>query len=225
MAKAMADLAIKKGATAAIITEQSSFAADLGNLFVDEAFPAVKGKVVANESFEQGVKDYRSQATKIMATNPKVIILNPTSPATGIALLKQFRQLGYKGPFVGNFFGGSREVEALTEAQGMIYVSDPVFTESPLKQKVFADYEKIYGKTPDLSWPVGARYDAVYILKQAFETVGDDPTAVKDYLHNLPTDFTGILGTYRFNKDNADITNIKPSIAEIKGGKSVVVQQ
>jgi branched-chain amino acid transport system substrate-binding protein len=220
MARAMAEIAIKKGSEVAIITEQSAFAADLGDLFVKEALPAVKGTIVVNESFEQGVKDYRAQITKIIAANPQVVVLNPTSPATGVALLKQFRQLGYKGPFVGNFFGGSTEVQALSEAQGMVYVSDPVFSESPLKQKVFAAYEQKYGKAPELPWPVGARYDAVYLLKQAFETVGTNPTAVRDYLHNLPQDFTGVLGTYRFNKDNADITNVKPSIAIIQNKKS-----
>ncbi len=224
MAKAMASIAMQKGNTAAIITEESAFAADLGDLFVQE-YSSLGGKVVDNESFQQGEKDERSQISKILATNPKIVILNPTSPATGVAILKQFRQLGYKGSFVGNFFGGSKEVQALTEAQGMVYVSDPVFSESPLKQKVFAEYEQKYGSAPDLPWPVGARYDAVYMLKQAFEAVGDNPTAVKDYLHNMPTDFTGILGTYRFDKNDADITNVHPSIAIIQNNKSVLLKQ
>lgn len=224
MAKSMATIAKQKGDTVAIITEQSAFAADLGELFVDE-YTKLNGKVVANEGFLQGEKDQRSQISKIIATNPKVVVLNPTSPATGVAILKQFRQLGYKGLFVGNFFGGSKEVQNLSEAQGMIYVSDPVFSESSLKQKVFAEYERKFGGVPDLPWPVGARYDVIYILKQAFEAVGDDPTAVKNYLHNIPSDFTGILGTYRFNKDNADITNVHPSVAVIQDNKSVLLKQ
>jgi hypothetical protein len=43
--------------------------------------------------------------------------------------------------------------------------------------------------------------------------VGDDPTAVRDYLSTMP-DFTGILGTYRFD-ENHDITNVKPVVNTI----------
>jgi ABC-type branched-subunit amino acid transport system substrate-binding protein len=107
----------------------------------------------------------------------------------------------------------------------MIYISDAILAESPLKQRVFTDYKQKYGAIPDLAWPAGARYDAVYILKQAFETVGDNPTDVMNYLHHMPKDFTGILGTYRFNADNADITNVKPSVAVIKNNTSVLLEK
>lgn len=224
MAKSMASVAIEKGKTAAILSEQSAFASDLRDLFVKE-YEMSGGKIVDNQNFLQEDKDQRTQISKIIATNPGVVIINPNSPATGIAALKQFRQLGYRGQFIGNFFGGSKEVEILPEAQGMIYISDPVFSESPLKKKVFAEYNTKFGQIPDLGWPVSARYDAVYILKNAFEAVGNDPVAIKDYLHNMPEDFTGILGTYRFNKDNADITDVHPSIAVIQNNTSVLLKK
>jgi branched-chain amino acid transport system substrate-binding protein len=220
MAKSMSGVAIKYGKSVAIIGELSEFASDLRDLFIKE-FKQAGGIVVDQEDFQQGEKDFRSQVSKMIAKKPSVIMVNPNSPSAGIAALKQIRELGYKGQIVGNFFGGSKEVQALPEAQGMIYISDPVLALSPLKQKVFDMYKAKYGVTPDLEWPVGSRYDAVYILKQAIEAVGDDPTALKDYLHNMPTDFTGILGTYRFEKDSADITNVKPSVAQIKDYKTV----
>ncbi len=224
MAKSMTTVAIEKGKSAAIISEQSAFATDLRDIFISD-FEKAGGKILASENYDQGGRDFRTQATKIVSLNPSVVVINPNGPDSGIAAMKQLRQLGYKGPFVGNFFGGSLSVQKTSEAQGMIYVSDPVFSESPLKQKVFSAYEQKYGMAPDLPWPVGARYDAIKILAQAFESVGDDSTAVMNYLHHMPTDYTGILGTYRFNENDADITNVHPSLAEIQNNKSVLLKQ
>ncbi len=223
MSKAMSDIALQKGNTVAIISEQSAFASDLRDLFIKN-YEQAKGVVVANENYEQDGRDFRTQITRIISLNPSVVVINPNGPESGIAIMQQLRQLGYKGEFVGNFFGGSKQVQEAPEAQGMMYVSDPVFEESPLKQEVFAKYEEKYGIVPDLPWPVGSRYDAIYLLKQAIENVGENPVDIANYLHNMPQDFTGILGTYRFNKNTADITNVKPSVAIIQNNTSVLVK-
>lgn len=223
MGASMAKVALEKGKTAAVISEQSAFASDLRDLFID-SYEKNGGKILTSEKFDQESRDFKTQITKIVDLNPSVVAVNPNGPDTGIVIIKQLRQLGYRGSLVGNFFGGSIQVQKTPEADGMIYVSDPVFSESPIKKRVFAEYEKKYGSSPDLPWPVGARYDAVYILKQAFENVGNDPTAVMEYLHNMPTDFTGVLGTYRFKSDSADVTNVHPSIAVIQNGVSVPVK-
>lgn len=223
MSAAMAQEALKVGNTAAIISEESAFASDLRDLFI-ENFEGNGGVVVANENYEQGGRDFRTQVAKIVALNPSVVVVNPNGPDSGIAILEQLEQLGYDGALVGNFFGGSAQVQALPAAQGMVYVSDPIFAENELKQRVFALYEATYGAAPDLPWPVGARYDAVYLLKEAVEAVGTNPTDIAAYLHNMPKDFTGILGTYRFEADSADITNVKPSVAVIKNGTSVLAE-
>lgn len=220
MGRGMAEVAFGKGKKAAIISEQSAFASDLRDFFVDN-YNKLGGEVVSSEGFGQGSRDFRTQILKVIGNRPDILVLNPNGPESGVALLKQLRQLGYKGPLVGNFFGGSSQVQKTSEAEGMIYVADPTFSESPLKQKVFVAYKQKYGVEPDLPWPVGARYDAVYILEQAITAVGDDPTALMNYLHNMPKDFTGIIGTYRFNKNNADISNVQPSIAVIKNGSSM----
>ncbi len=222
MAQAMATQALKKGKRVAIITEHSAFASDLEHFFVQDV-PAGGGAVVAQEIFEQGTRDMRTQITKLLASKPDVVVLNPNGRDTGLAILKQLSDQGYQGPLVGNFFGGSRDVQLSTQAQGMVYVSDPVFVESPLKQKVFAAYIHRY-EQPDMEWPVGSRYDAIYILKDALLAVGDDPTKLKDYLHHMPKAFTGILGTYRFDANDADITNVQPSIAKIQNFISVPVK-
>ncbi len=214
MAYAMAHVAVSKGKKAAILSEISAFASDLRDFFIND-FMIDGGTITANENFQQGAKDFRTQITKIINTQPEIVVINPTSPATGIIALQQLRALGFKGQVIGNFFGGSKEVQATPEAQGMIYVSDPVFADSPIKRHALEAYAEEYGSTPDLEWPLGARYDAVYILRDALIAVGDDPTKIKDYLHNMPSDFKGVLGAYRFEENSGDITNIQPSILRI----------
>jgi ABC-type branched-subunit amino acid transport system substrate-binding protein len=213
MAKSMAEIVKTKGTKAAIITEISAFSSDLGDLFVKE-YQSLGGTIVSDQNFQQGVKDYRSQILKIVTSKPEVVVVNPIGPNTGIPVLKQLRQLGYSGPIVGNFFGSSKEVQELTEAKDMIYISDPTIADGSLKKKLLESYKNKYGSTPDLEWPLGARYDAVYILKGALEAVGNEPEDIKNYLYSMPP-FSGIIGTYTFDK-NGDITNVKPVVAEIK---------
>ena len=223
MAAAMARQALKYGSRVAIISEESAFATDLRDLFIVDITKA-GGTIVDNENYPQGARDLATQATKIVAAKPDVIVANPNSTNTGLVILQNIRGLGYQGQFIGNFFGGSTTIQESKYAQGMVYVSDPVFAESPLKQKVFDEYKARFGSYPDLPWPVGARYDALYILKDAFLAVGDDSTAVMGYLHHMPSDFTGILGTYRFHENDADITNIAPTVAKIEHSTSIEVQ-
>ncbi len=218
----MAKVALEKGKRAVVLSEQSAFSTDLKNLFIEE-YKKRGGTVVNNQEYPQGAKDYRSQISKMLAEKPEVVVLIPNGPATGIPALKQFRELGYKNVFVGNLFGGSIEVQSIPEAQGMIYVSDPIIAEGSAKKELFDKYKANFGEYPDLEWATGASYDAVYILKQAFEAVGDDPTKVKDYLYKMP-EFTGILGAYRFDS-NGDMTKSKPAVAEIKNNTSVLISQ
>jgi ABC-type branched-subunit amino acid transport system substrate-binding protein len=125
--------------------------------------------------------------------------------------------LGYGGPFIGNFFGGSGDILTMKEAGGMIYVSDPILSDSQTKIDLFNKYEQKFGPYTYIEWPLGSRYDTMRILEEALRAVGDNPTAIKDYLYKMP-DFTGIIGTYRFD-ENGDITDVKPSIGRIVNGK------
>ncbi|MEK7531306.1 MAG: ABC transporter substrate-binding protein [Patescibacteria group bacterium] len=213
MANGMASEVIIHAKKSAIISEESEFAQDLKNLFVAQ-YQELGGAVLSMQDFPQGSKDVRTQITKILAAKPEVVVVNPNSPATGLAVLKQLKEQGYKGVVVGNFFGSSVEVQAAPEAKGMIYVADPSVISTPEKERFFAEYKERFGTTPSLEWPAVARYDAVHILEQAIRAVGDDPTVIKNYLYDLKS-FTGLIGTYGFDS-NGDVVGIKPTVAVIK---------
>lgn len=54
-------------------------------------------KIIASVRFERGTKDYTSVLTKIIAKNPDMIETGYTDPTGEALILKQARELGYKG--------------------------------------------------------------------------------------------------------------------------------
>lgn len=200
-----------------IISEISEFATDLRDNFKRE-FEALGGTVIAAD-FPQGSKDVRTQLTTILSQQPQAIFLNPNGPPGALAILKQLKELGFTGQLYGNAFGSSKEVQLAEEAQGLIFTSDPVLPDNELKQEFFRKYQERYGSLPDLDYPAAARYDGIYILKQALENVGDDPTKIRDYLYEMPP-YTGVLGTYTFD-ENGDVVGIVPGVNQIKDGQVV----
>ena len=68
----------------------------------DEASRYMVGKVggleiIASEFFERGTKDFTSLLTRIIAKKPDMIETGMTDPTSQALVLKQARELGYKG--------------------------------------------------------------------------------------------------------------------------------
>lgn len=119
------------------------------------------------------------------------------------------------------FFGGSEDVRRLSEADGMIFFADPIVKEGGGKSKLFEKYKEKYGSYPAFDFPAVSQYDAVYMLKEAIEQVGDEPANIADYLYR--TEFEGLLGKYRFD-ENGDAVGITPSVKQIKNGEAVLYE-
>jgi branched-chain amino acid transport system substrate-binding protein len=54
-------------------------------------------KIIASEFFERGIKDFTPLLTKIIAKNPDMIETGMSDPTSQALMLKQARELGYKG--------------------------------------------------------------------------------------------------------------------------------
>ena len=54
-------------------------------------------KIIASEFFERGIKDFTPMLTKIIAKNPDMIETGMSDPTSQALMLKQARELGYKG--------------------------------------------------------------------------------------------------------------------------------
>jgi len=203
----------------AIIHEQSSYATGLMMAF-RESFTARDG-VVTVEGYPVGSKDVRTQLTLLLQKKPEAFFIDPDTPSTALAIIQQLRQLGYEGPLYGNFFGSSSAVQESGFAEGMIFFADPEAPAGSEKERLLVEYGRRYGGKPEFSYPFIARYDTMQLLFHAIDEVGDDPAAIKDYLHTMPV-YRGILGDYKFD-ENGDNVYAQPVVLQIVNGEVKVI--
>jgi len=203
-----------------VIYEQTDYPVGLKNAF-KQRFEDLGGEVV-EESYLQDAKDMRTQITKLLAKNVEIVFINPNTPATGTIILKQLKEQGYQGEIYGNYIGSNPEIQKLTEAENMIFYSDPYIPDNEIKAHILEKYKEKTGGPPAFEYPALSRYDVVYVLKEAIENVGEDPTAIRDYL--LSHSFTGALGDFHYD-NNGDVIGINPSLYQIKNGEAILYEK
>jgi ABC-type branched-subunit amino acid transport system substrate-binding protein len=69
---------------------------------------------------------------------------------------------------------------------------------------------------------MGTSYDSVYLIKEAIEAVGENPTKMRDYFYNIKN-HKSIVGTYHFDK-NGDMVGIEFVEKQIKDGELEIVK-
>lgn len=217
--KMLAEQIISKFKKVAIITEQTEYPVALAKFFKEE-YESLDGQVVAEEVFTTGVTDFRSSLTKIKASNPEAIFINPQTGANASRIAKQARDLGIKAPFYAAFFTGEDYVKAGSQSEGTIIVDVPVLDPTNAKAKAFMEnYTQTYGKESPYPFHSGALYDQLYILAKAIEASGYDADKVKDYLYDMPgTD--GVIGKVSFD-DKGDVEGVNLSVRQVKNGEVV----
>lgn len=115
----------------------------------EAAYQAVGAKFVAKEFFERERVDFVPLLTRVLAQNIDAFELNGNSPQTAGLLVKQLRELGFKGPIIRT--GGDATADILKiagkDATENVYVHQPINTESPAIQEYAKRFEAKY-KTP-----------------------------------------------------------------------------
>ena len=113
--KEIAEYIIKKlgHKTAAIIYENSSYGKTLSSIFIDE-FKKMGGTILAEEVIEKGGRDFRSQITRIGATNPPVTVTYAYYAEGGL-IVRQAAELGVKTQFISH---GSIQNNSFAEIAG-----------------------------------------------------------------------------------------------------------
>ena len=99
------------------------------------------------ELYERAQKDFQPMFTKILKLNPDLIDLGSSPPGTAGLLIRQARELGYKGKFLKTGGAGPEEIVAVAgkeASEGLISVlyADPA---NPGFAKLSAEYEKTEG--------------------------------------------------------------------------------
>jgi branched-chain amino acid transport system substrate-binding protein len=169
------------------------------------------GSVVAFESHGPKDQDFSAQLTKITAAKPDFIFL-PENYNFVALIVKQARDLGYKGPFMGSDSWGSAELMTLCgdDCKGLYFSTHYAAAGATGATKAFIDkYQAKYGYVPDdvaaLTW------DALGIVLQAIRDAGTvDPDVrkmrqrIRDNMKKIES-FEGITGAMRFDDEGDPI--------------------
>ncbi|WP_429976380.1 ABC transporter substrate-binding protein [Enterococcus sp. DIV0086] len=163
-----------------------------------------KGRIVAEENFTAGDKDFQAMLTKIKDKDFNVIYIPGYYTEAGL-IIKQARELGIKQPIIGaDGFGDEKLVETAGASNVKnVYYTGHFSTKALATNKVesFVEaFKKKYNKPPS-SFNALA-YDSVYMIKQAIEDEGKaTPEAINKGLANLK-DFEGVTGKISMDKEH-----------------------
>jgi branched-chain amino acid transport system substrate-binding protein len=169
------------------------------------------GSVVAYQSFTTKDTDFSSQLTQIVKSGAQVLF-TPQYYNEVPLIVRQAKDLGWKGPIVGSDSWGSAEtVELCGEAcYGLYFSSHYAAAGAKGATKAFIDrYTKNYGYIPDdvaaLTW------DALQLVQKAIQDTGKitgkiekDRMAVRDSFAKIKN-FAGITGNMTFTEEGDPI--------------------
>ncbi len=208
--------------TAAVLSDvKSDYSVGLAKFF-KQGFLASGGKIVAEENYSGGDKDFNAQLTAIKTANPDGIFVPGYYTEVGLIAL-QAKQLGINCPIFG---GDGWESSSLVPIGGSALEGDYFSTHfspddtSPAVQNFVKSYQARYNETPDAMAALG--YDSAMMLADAIKRAGSaDPAKIRDALA-ATKDFHGVTGVISMD---ADRNASKPAvILTIKNGRFQYVE-
>lgn len=148
--------------------------------FFTKSFKEYGGKIVADEGHRGEDVDFRAQLTKIMQSNPDVLVLPTMGKCLPLAV-KQAREMGMKQPIIGgDGYGDFMWEIAGKEAMKNTFWISHVAKEDPALKDFFAKYKKQAGTECQEFMNAVMAYDCVFWLKDAIERAkSDDPVKVR----------------------------------------------
>lgn len=194
---ALNNLGKKKAAI--LLDHKSDYSKGLAQFF-KEAFAAGGGSVVAEESYEAGKKDFKTQLTKIRGKGPEVLLIPGYYQEVGL-IMKQAKQMGFQVTMLG---GDGWDSPTLYQLAGADAVKDHYFSShfaaddtDPLVQKFVKSYTEKYKAAPGAMAALG--YDGILVIADAFKRAGtNDAAALKKALSST-SGFKGVSGVININ--------------------------
>jgi branched-chain amino acid transport system substrate-binding protein len=201
----------------AVLTDvKSDYSIGLAKFF-KEGFTAAGGKIIAEQNYSGGDKDFNAQLTSIKAANPDGIFVPGYYTEVGLIAL-QAKQLGLNFPLFG---GDGWESASLVPIGGAALEGDYFSTHfspqdtSPVVQNFAKKFLDKFHEPSDAMSALG--YDSMMILADAMKKAGTtDGAKVRDAL-TTEKDFQGVTGNITID---ANRNASKPAvILAIKNGE------
>lgn len=174
-------------------------------------------KIVAEENYKSGERDFRSLILKTKNSGAEIYFVEAVAPELEI-LAKQIRESGIKSPIT------SIESFEFTEQpklfEGLWYVNA-----ADQGAEFINKFKAVYGSLPNFGG--GNGYDTINMLVYAFEKAGDGKSKpssdqVVEALQGIK-DFPGAMGTLNMGQDH--IVNTKAVVRMIKNGVPTTIPE
>lgn len=208
----------KKFTKFAIISDTSAFGKGQGDY--QEAALARNGglKALTRELYGIEDKDFTNQLTKIIRTNPEVLLIAGSEVAAGL-IAKQARQLGFKGIIAGGTaIGTTKFIEVAGDAaEGVIFTSPYITPDVSPLAKMWADkYKARWGEELESHGAQAIDGANLFVLAANNAYPNITPETIATELRKIKG-YQGIQGV--FNVDERGETLSKTMLGIIKGGK------
>lgn len=215
-----------KTKTVAFVVEDTDYgrsnANDAKTLFEADGWKSVTVEVVP-----LGHTDFYPQLNKLKSLNPDVVVTVYTALASGVAFVKQYKEVGVTATHMAVYYPIRPEFiqQAGSAADGLLWTPLNFSPELIPAQKSMSEaITKKFSVKPTADH--GSGYDGVTLIAEAIKRAGSvEGKKVNEALSK--TDYKGILGRYVFDpqghnaKDGPDLMPIPT--AQIQGSKNALV--
>ena len=199
----------------ATITEGTDYAEGVRRTSVAQ-FEENGGHVVAAERYVTDVTDFKTQLTKLFAASPDALHIAPQSEFAAGAIVKQARELGYKGPIYGETItvGTTAQDIAGDAATGLKAITAAPDPNNEKSQEVLTNFRERY-QYITLPWHLGSAYDDVYITAECLRQTSDDQDAdgFRDCLYDIT--WSGAIGTNYSFDENGEVVGLSRAVVEV----------
>ena len=171
---------------------------------------------MAEERFSSDITDFRSQLAKLFGANPDALHIAPQSEFAGGTIIKQARELGYRGPiYAETVTVGTTALEIAGDAaNGLRAITAALDPDNDKAREVLANFREHYSYLT-LPWHLGSAYDDVYIAAECLRQTHDDQDAdgFKDCLYGIA--WSGAIGEdYSFDA-NGEVVGLSRAVVEV----------
>ncbi|MDO8622515.1 MAG: ABC transporter substrate-binding protein [bacterium] len=202
----------------AIISESTDYAQGLRKVFVTR-MGELGGAIASNEVYNPGETNFQAIVTKSLRVQPDLLYVIQQAPASGINILKQFRNQGGTAQVMTvETLSGRDTVKENAEVMEGVIVTEPAVDDTNAATKAFLDtYQTNYGSAAPFPLFQAGAYDITFLARDAFASGATTGEAIQAWLAGLG-ERQGALGTYRFD-GNGDAVFATYSIMKAEGGQ------
>ncbi len=199
----------------ATMTESTDYAEGVRRTSVAQ-FEKRGGQMVGEERYPSDTTDFRTQLTKLINANPDAIHIAAQAEFAGGTIVKQVRELGYKGALYSEIVPiGATALEIAGDAAiGLKAITADIDPSNNKGVEVLANFKARYGYIT-LGWYLASGYDDVYITAECLKKTNDDQDAdgFRDCMYDIT--WSGAIGdNYSFD-ENGEVVGLANVVVEV----------